>query len=99
MSNVSLPRSIECIHLEGPGKLLCVYVCLHCVGVAPGTVVVTNKSFNAFLEEKHEVVRSEGKWVGQKVEGRGSGCGRGGQYSASSIIRTAWCQTKTQVFG
>ena len=27
-------------------------------GVEPGTVVVTNKSFNAFLKEEHEVVRA-----------------------------------------
>ena len=40
-----------CIHV-------CVCVCA-CVllGVKAGTVVVTNKSFNPFLEEKHEVVR------------------------------------------
>ena len=35
------------------------YVCVPSVllGVEAGTVVVTNKAFNAFLEEEHEVVR------------------------------------------
>ena len=36
---------------------VCVCVCvLMLAGVEPGTVVVTNKSFNAFLKEAHEVV-------------------------------------------
>lgn len=29
-----------------------------CLDVEPGTVVVTNKSFNAFLKETHDIVSS-----------------------------------------
>ena len=35
---------------------VCRYIVLCIADVAPGSLVVTNKSFNAFLKESHEVV-------------------------------------------
>ena len=35
---------------------LFVLVLLVCIGIEPGTLVVTNKAFNAFLKEEHETV-------------------------------------------
>ena len=33
--------------------------CCVCIGVVPGTVVITDKAFNAFLKESHDVVREK----------------------------------------